>query len=409
MKKVNFILASVVFISTNIFALNIDEAVKIGLENSHRLKGSTLNQNVADELYKKAQSGYKPTIDLSYSLSDTTQNNPDSDSTPGLASISLGYNLFNGFKDKYAIEGAKEGFKTSIYQKDALEADLKLEIQLAYIDFLEKRKTLSTKKEAVELVEKTLKDTTAYYNQGLLAKNSLLETKVSLSKTVQDKLIAKSELLIAREVLNRLLGGNILPNEDIEEIEFELKDVAGVKELIKTGLQNRSEIKAMNSTIKETISAYNASKSDLYPKVDVKLSHTQADDYMYDDQSIASLNISYNLYQGGANEANRAVSMYKTRIAQEKLETLKLDTILQIERAKEAYNLSLENRKVTKDGKEFAEENFSIMENRYKSQLEKTTDFLNARLSLSEARIAHIKSLYYIYSQHAKLLRVTQE
>ena len=141
----------------------------------------------------------------------------------------------------------------------------------------------------------------------------------------------------------------------------------------------------------------------------LKLSHTQADDYIYDDQSIASLNLSYNLYKGGSNEASRAVYMYQTQIAQEKLETLKLDTILQIKQAKEAYTLSLENRKVTEDGKTFAEENFSIMENRYKSQLEKTTDFLNSRLYLSEARIAHIKSLYYIYSQYVKLLRATGE
>lgn len=54
-------------------------------------------------------------------------------------------------------------------------------------------------------------------------------------------------------------------------------------------------------------------------------------------------------------------------------------------------------------------ENFSIMENRYKSQLEKTTDFLKARLDLSEAKISYIKSLYYIYSQHATLVRATQE
>ena len=407
MKKINFLILGC--LSLNLYALNIDEAVKIGFENSHRLKASTLNQNVADELLKKAQSSYLPTIDLNYSLSDSTQNNPDSDSNPALASITLGYNLFNGFKDKYAIEGAKESFETSVFQKDALKADIKLEIQLAFIDFLEKRKTLSTKEEAVMLVEKTLKDTTAYYNQGLLAKNSLLETKVSLSKTLQDQLIAKSELLISRESLNRLLGGTLLEDEKIQEIDFESKDIESIEELIKMGLENRSEIKAMNSTIKESISTYNSSKSDLYPRVDLKLSHTQADDYSYDDQSITSLNLSYNLYQGGANEASRAVYMYQTQIAQEKLETLKLDTVLQIKQAKEAYNLSLENRKVTKDGKAFAEENFSIMENRYKSQLEKTTDFLNSRLDLSEARIAHVKSLYYIYSQYAKLLRVIQE
>ena len=244
MKKISLIVLSCV----SLFALNIEEAVKIGLENSHRLKSSSLNQNVADELIKKAQSGYRPTIDLSYSLSDSSQNSPDSDTNPELASISLGYNLFNGFKDKYAIEGAKEGFKTSGFQKEALRADIKLEIQLAYIDFLQKRKTLSTKEEAVLLVKKSLKDTTAYYNQGLLAKNSLLETKVSLSKTLQDQLIAKSELLISRESLTRLLGGTLLKDTKIEEINFESKDVANVEELIKTGLEKRSEIKAFSYT-----------------------------------------------------------------------------------------------------------------------------------------------------------------
>lgn len=407
MKKVSIFLVGI--LSLNVYALNIDEAVKIGLENSHRLKSSSLSQNVADELLKKAQSGYRPTVDLSYSLSESSQNSPDSDTNPELASISLGYNLFNGFKDKYAIEGAKEGFKTSVFEKDALRSDIKLEIQLAYIDFLEKRKTLSTKEEAVLLVKKTLEDTTAYYNQGLLAKNSLLETKVSLSKTIQDQLIAKSELSIARESLNRLLGGTLLKDTKIEEIDFEVKDVADEEELVNIGLEKRSEIKAMNSIIKEAGFTYNSSKSDLYPKVDLKLSHMQANDYLYEEQNIASVNLSYNLYQGGANEATRAVYMYQTNIAKEKLEILKLDTILQIKQAKEAYNLSLENRKVTEDGKTFAEENFSIMENRYKSQLEKTTDFLNSRLALSEAKIAHIKSLYYIYSQYVKLLRAIGE
>jgi len=413
MKKISLILISCV----SLFALNIEEAVKVGLENSHRLKSSQLNQNVSEAYLEKTKSGYRPTLDASYYASSSEQNSPKSSLNPSYASISLGYNLFNGFADKYSIEGAKENLKSITFQYDALKVDIRFEIQLSYINFLEKRKTLSTKEEAVELVTKSLKDTQAYYDQGLLAKNSLLETKVSLSKTKQDLLIAKSELLIARESLNRLLGGKLGLDEEIKDIDFEGNDVLNVDELIKIGLQNRSEIKSLKASIKEARFVYNSSKADLYPKLDLSISHTingsdgdlNGRDNTYDDETKASLNLSYNLYKGGANEATRTAYMYKTQIASEKLKTLELDIILQIKKSKEAYELSLENSKVTKDAQEYALENFSIMENRYKSQLEKTTDFLKARLDLSEAKIAYIKSLYYIYSQYATLIRATEK
>ena len=413
MKKISLIVLSCV----SLFALNIEEAVTIGLENSHRIKSSQLNQNVSKTYLDKSKSGYRPTLDANYYASSSEQNSPDSSLNPSYAMVSLGYNLFNGFKDKYSIEGAKENLKSATFQKDALVADIRLEIQLAYINFLEKRKTLSTKEEAVELVSKSLKDTEAYYAQGLLAKNSLLETKVSLSKTKQDLLIAKSELLIAKDSLNRLLGGKFELDENIEEISFEVNSVQNLEELLKIGLENRSEIKSIKANIKESKFVYNSSKSDLYPKLDLSISHTingsdgdlNGRDNIYDDQTIASLNLSYNIYQGGANEADRTAYMYKTQIVQEQLKTLELDVILQIKKAKEAYELSLENSKVTKDAREYASENFMIMENRYKSQLEKTTDFLRARLDLSEAKIAHTKSLYYIYSQYAMLIRATQK
>jgi len=404
-----FSLLLITILSVNTYALTIKEAVDRGLKNSHRLKESQLNQQVSKAYLDKSKSSYMPTVNLNLNASNSEYDKREYSSSASSASISLGYNLFNGFKDKYSIEGAKENYKSASFKKDALEADLKLEIQLAYINFLEKRETLSTKEDAVKLVEKSLKDTKAYYEQGLVAKNSLLETKVSLSKTKQDLIIAKSQLLIARDSLNRLLGGTLLESEDIEVINFQIVKLDSIDKLVKQGLNNRSELKALKADMKEAGLTYYSSKSDLYPKVDLSLSHTQnGGDSSSDDETKAGINLSYNLYEGGANEAQRAAYMYKMQIANEKLKALELDIVLQIKKAEEAYELSLENRKVTKDANEFAQENFAIMENRYKSQLEKTTDFLKARLELSEAKIAHIQSLYYIYSQFAILLRATQ-
>ena len=414
MKKISFI---VVCLGLNLYALDMFEAVQRGLDNSHQLKSSQLSQSVSQANLDKTKSGYRPTLDANYYASSVEQNSPDSSVNPSYISLSLGYNLFNGYKDKYAIKGATEGLKNAGFQKEALKEDIKLAIELAYIDYLEKRKTLSTKEEAVALVQKSLQDTQAYYNQGLVAKNSLLQTKVSLSKTKQDLLVAKSDLLVARESLKRLLGGKLNFNEEIKELHLEMKDIANIENLVKLGLANRSEIKSLKSAFQESKYAYNASKSDLYPQVDFALSYTKngkdgdlaGRSNAYNDETKASFNLSYNLYKGGAYEANRVASMYKMQIANEKIKTLELDIILQINKAKEAYALALENSKVAKDAQEYALENFSIMQNRYKSQLEKTTDFLQARLDLSEAKIAYTKSLYNIYAKYLTLLRVVQQ
>ena len=414
MKKISFI---VVCLGLNLYALDMFEAVQRGLDNSHQLKSSQLSQSVSQANLDKTKSGYRPTLDANYYASSVEQNRPDSSVNPSYISLSLGYNLFNGYKDKYAIKGATEGLNNAGFQKEALKEDIKLAIELAYIDYLEKRKTLSTKEEAVALVQKSLQDTQAYYNQGLVAKNSLLQTKVSLSKTKQDLLVAKSDLLVSRESLKRLLGGKINLNEEIKELHLEMKDIANIENLVKLGLANRSEIKSLKSAFQESKYAYNASKSDLYPQVDFALSYTKngkdgdlaGRSNAYNDETKASFNLSYNLYKGGAYEANRVASMYKMQIANEKIKTLELDIILQINKAKEAYALALENSKVAKDAQEYALENFSIMQNRYKSQLEKTTDFLQARLDLSEAKIAYTKSLYNIYAKYLTLLRVVQQ
>lgn len=415
MKKISLLIVGI--LSVNAYALSIESAVRRGLASSHVLKQAELGKNVSQAYLDKANSGYRPTLNATYYVSGSELNSPDSSANPSYASIALGYNLFNGFKDKYSIEGAKENYKSIAFEKDALRLDVKLQIQLAYITLLEKRKTLTTKKEAVELVRKSLKDTQAYFDQGLVAKNSLLETKVSLSRARQDYITAKSELVIARDSLNRVLGGILGSEEEIEELNFDITKVDSLDQLVKDGLENRSEIKSLNAQINEAGFVYISSKSTFYPKLDLSVSHTKngvdaklsgRDDY-YDDETKASLTLSYNLYNGGANEAERVVYMYKEQIAQEKLKTLKLDIILQIKEAKAAYELALENKKVSEDEREYAQENFTIMENRYKSQLEKTTDFLKARLDLSEAKISYIKSLYGIYSQYLTLLRVIEK
>lgn len=240
---------------------------------------------------------------------------------------------------------------------------------------------------------------------------------MALSNANQDLLSAKSALLIAKETLSRLLGGELKKDEKIEEIDFVENALESVEKLVSTGLNQRDEIKALKATIKAATYQYEASKADLYPKIDINLAHERVGensdlngrDIYYDKQNSATVSVSYNLYAGGAYEASRVAYLTQKKIADENLKTLELDIGLQIKQALESYKLALENRQVAIATKELAQENFSIMENRYKAQLERTTDFLNARLQLTEAKIGYANSIYNVYSKYVQLLRVIGE
>lgn len=413
MKRTNIFFATLIVISSNAFGLDIQEAIQRAVAQSHTIKASQLKKEYSKTQLDKAYSKYRPSINLKYTLSSIEQNDPDVNSQPSSGTISLGYNLFDGFSSKYGIKRANESVHISHFQSLSIVADIKLNVELAYIDFLQKRRTLEAKKEAVELLEKSLKDTQAYYDQGLLAKNSLLETKVSLSNANQDLLSAKSDLFIAKERLNRLLGGTLKESEEIREIEFRTATLAKIDNLVVQGLNSRNEIRALKATMKAAQYQYDASQADLFPKIDVNLAYEvngndgklNGRDVYYDDQGSATLSISYNLYQGGAYEADRVAYMKQKQIADENLKALKLDIGLQIKQAVESYKLAVENRKVAIATKELAQENFSIMKSRYKAQLERTTDFLNARLQLTEAKIGYANSIYNVYSKYARLLR----
>lgn len=134
---------SALLITSNSFALDIDEAIERGLKQSHTIKASSLNKEYSQANLDKAYSAYQPSVNLSYTISDVEQKNPDINSQPTVGTIALSYNLFNGFASKYGIKSASEILHVSEFQKRATIADTKLNIQLAYIDFLQKKNTSS--------------------------------------------------------------------------------------------------------------------------------------------------------------------------------------------------------------------------------------------------------------------------
>ena len=94
-----------------------------------------------------------------------------------------------------------------------------LSVKTSYINYLNAKNALATYESAYELFKEQYKDSQNRYDQGLIAKNDLLQVQVNMSNAKQNVVKAKGDLRVAKYNLSNILGGVDLTNEYIENLD----------------------------------------------------------------------------------------------------------------------------------------------------------------------------------------------
>lgn len=410
MIKRSIVLLSTLFI-INANALDINSAVNLALKNNNELKQKFYEYDEAKENIELNKSGFKPKLDLSYTYTDRskTQNSLKRDSS---ASAVLSYNLFNGFSDYNLVKSAKYNAKASNLTLFAFKQDIVYNTKTAYIKFLNKRKNKSTYEVAYKLFKKQYEDSKNRFEQGLIAKNDLLDIQVKMLDAKQNLTRAISDLKIARYELSNILGGIDLQNQTIKELD----DKIITKNSYKIDyLDNRSEIKALKMSIKSIDSKVDSTKGEFLPSIDASLSYNKyGDDSMPkdlepDDQKVAQVQLKWNLYNGGVKYSNIDINRLKMRQLKEQLEKTKLDIKLQYQKAKsdlEVANLNYDSAKLALVQ---AKENYKIVNNKYEEGIVKPTDLTDANYLLTNAKQKFYQAYYDKFLAITKLDRVFEK
>ena len=396
---------------TSATALDLNEAVTIALKNNHSLKAKNFEYENSLNNINLEKSNYLPKVDLSYNYNKADEALANQPKEDGTLSAKISYNLFNGFKDISNLKSSKLLSKSSKFLYEALRFDTALETKKAYINYLDKYNLLKTYKSEYLLFKNQYKDAKSRYEQGLLAKNDLLEVQVNMSSAKQNIVKANAALKVAKLQLSNILGGVDLSNENIEALK-----VTDIKKLDYEKLQfeNRSEIKALKMSIESIIKQKDAARGSYYPKLDAKLSHNEYYDNLglskidedVDNQNIASSNASWNLYNGGADLTK--IAMLNTDLLKLKtqLQKTKLDINLQFEDAKAAFNVASDNLITAKLALSQAKENYSIVQNRFKEGVSTSTDLIDANFLLSSSKQKYNRAYFDKYLAIATLNRI---
>jgi len=401
----------------SLFALDINEAIQRAMQNNPSLKEKEFLFQASKEDTNLVSAGFKPTLDLSYGYSRFSKESFVGANSASAADAVLGYNLFNGFADKFNLKSSEENEKVAYFTHGATKADLRLQVYLAYINYLRAQKQILVAQDTIKLLEQQLHDAQNFYEQGLFAKNDYLQVDVELSSAQQALLTSKRDIKIAFYKLKRLLGSQLQKDEKIEDVTRKQKDLL-LPKLKDSMLKNRSELKLLKAQKRSLEYAYEASASNYYPKVDAEARYQLAGEdiipdggatFQIHEQGTATINLSWNLYQGGADEANRASLLYQESASNEQLNSLYLELDFQLEQATEAYELAKNQIKVAEKALEQAKENFRITKNQFDANIANTTLMLDAQRFLARTQVNYYSAYFALYDAMGEIERVIEE
>ena len=414
MKKMKLLTLSLTaFLAVNLNALTLDEAVNTALKNNYTIQSKNYDYMESLENVKLNNSNYLPKLDASYGYTNTNKANVGFQSDEATASLKLSYNLFNGFKDLATKESAKYLSLSSQYALNATKQDIVLDTKIAYINYLDKQNALETYKSAYVLFQEQFNDSQNRYNQGLIAKNDLLQVQVNMSSAKQNVVKAQGDLKVAIYQLSNILGGVNLNNEVIQKI-----DEQALKSSIydEKSLENRSEIQALQMNLESIKELEKSVTSGYYPKVDSSISHNKYYDEISKDielkeknQNIANVTATWNLYNGGYDSSQSVIYKTKYLSLKSQLEKTKLDIKLQYENAKSNLEVAIDNLETSKLALLQAKENYSIVKNKFDEGISTSTDLTDANYLLTQAKQGFNRAYFDKYLAISTLDRITEK
>jgi len=406
-----------VSLSMTLFGLTLSESIDLALKNSPKIAISQSNVKYNEYMKDEASSAYHPSLHAGFSWQKLENPTAFSFSPSHNYNLSLKYNIFNGFSDYLAVSSKESEIESARLESKAVMADLKLEVIVAYTNYLKVQKSIKVQEDQLSSLTKQYNDTEVKYEQGVVAKNDLLLIEVEKLKAQQALIKAKSDFVLAKSNLENVMATKVLENDNVDDFDASVEEVDSMAVLEKQMLENRSEIKAMMFLSQSLQSQKDAITGNYLPKVNLEASHQINDKertsgtaiFQPKDQTTYGVNVSWALYSGLRNVAVKKALLEKDNQQNYQLHQLKLDLQNQLVSAYENLKVAKSAKSVALKAKESAEENYRITSDRYSYGDVDTLTLLVSQTNLTQAENANNDAYYNLYVAYKTLLRIVSE
>ena len=440
-RAVKFILCAMLYPSVA-NAQSLEQAVAFTFDNHPELRIAYSRFKVSEEQIGQAESGFWPTLDLTAGIGYEYTDSPSTRRQIGSLGegtaelprreigLSLKQELFSGFHTLSEVERTRYTTSADQWRLHGLAEDIALEVSKVYIDLLKA-------KQLVALAEKNLLAHQEIHEQikqrtdsGFGSSADLSQINGRLAKAHSNLIASKNNFLDSQVTFYRVIeqrphnlvipypDGSLLPKTKAEGLQLTLDN----HPVIKSSVQ---DIEAANAQ-------YKTAKSNYYPQVTFELNANYNDNLDGEDgtsfggidvggqnnEVVAMLRFSYNIFSGGRDDAYTRETAYKISEAKELRSSVHrqvTEGFILSWNAFEQLNLQKKYIKMhvisSKDTQSDYKEQFKIGQRSLLDLLDTENELYQARRDFLDAEFTEISAQYRILHAMGLLvdgLRVTR-
>lgn len=311
-------------LAVNAEAATIFEAMGSAYTNNPTLQAQRAYVRAIDENVAIAKSGYRPTLAVVGSYSDSHVHNDVVEVQDGYdESVAAVVNqpIFNGFATRNSVKAAGASVKAEQSNLYNVEQQVLLSASTAYLNVLRDESIVKLQKNNEKLLKKRMEETKERFNVGEVTRTDVSQSEARYSQARSDRIAAEGNLAASKAVYVQVIGHE---PEGLEE-PVGIADMfpKSIEDAINYARSNNYALKAAKDTLNAQSYTVAANTGALLPQIDFEATAArgQTQSYATKDPETNSfkwgVNMTVPLYDAGENRAKIRQSKYKKWQAQE--------------------------------------------------------------------------------------------
>jgi outer membrane protein len=386
--------------------LRLEEAIKLGLENSKVLKLSQSRIDQAISQYNQAKDSALPTGDVSFTYNraqipanrlafgaETIALPKSANAYLGIASINQ--TIFAGGRLKYAKESTD--LLTNVARLDAVRDRDEITYQIinGYYNLYKVLQSQKVVKQNLESIDAQIHQSQRFFEQGLVTKNDVLRFQLQRSNVELTGIDLESNRKIINHNLDILLG---LPEQTrltIAEIPMAKRQASTLADYVDSAMLNRQELKQLdlrNRVAETNIKSINANTTPtLSAAASAYYVNVAANPLPRSGNFITPITLGVTAAWNFGTLWTNKNKLSEARIQRDEVavnKSITLDNIKnEVNQNYQNYVMAMDKIQLLQTSIEQARENNNILASKYKSNIASATDRVDAETLLYQAQI----------------------
>lgn len=430
MKKINklsliFIFATIGFQAQEKRMLTLNEAVKLGIENSKNLKIDAAKVQEATANFLEAKNNRLPSLkvsgtalalanaDVNLKILPPSENggNAVKANSAFLANVSASMPIYAGGKIKYGIQSAEYLIEAAKLNSENNQVEIAYNIAQAYNNLFKANQTIEVLTENLASSEKRDQTFQKLENSGVIAKNDRLKANLQTSNLELQLLEAENNFKIATINMDLLLG---LP----ETLEIEIPDnyiedsslMEPVSYYVSEAFKNRKDLQALDYQKKSSLLSIRSAKAESLPTIALTGGYVAADvPNVLTVLNAANIGVGINYNIDNLWKKNSSLVRAEARDQQLSLSNDLLNDQIKLEINRDYQNAVYAQKRIAIYEKSSlqADENYRVTKNKYDNGLATITELLDADSAQVVTHVSVINAKADAALAYRKLLQST--